>query len=928
MKRNESGPRTVNKRAPARLSPIMPAFAALLVFAFALPGMANFSGAIFTTISTGTTVNGNLYNSKDAVYLNGGPQNQNSAGLPSGVYYFQVTDPSGATLLSNDDISCRQVVVNNGSTVINGPTGPCPHSSGTPNLSNNSTPVQPIPYNDTSNQGGEYKVWLTPVDKFDTANCTSHFGFCDSDSKTDNFKVIQPGAAYVTVCKFNDVNGNHTQDTGQPGEPLIAHWPINSTGFDIGQELQQTDDNGCVSFAYSGFTDSHSSQGVTLTEGTFGPDWQQTAPVDGTYNSGTFTVTSGVISVTLHPGDNLTAPNFGNQNPVCGTSCALTDLVVTKDANPSFKRTFKWTITKDVDKTTIKQSGTSATFNYTVNVTHDSGTDSDWKVTGTIRVSNPGGVDVAATVTDAVGTGVNCSVTGGGPPNNTIPHGNHMDLPYTCTYSSAPSPSTGTNTASTTFSPTVGTANFDFSGATVIVADGTATITDTLGGSLGTVSSTDPSPKQFKYSKTVTGTAGTCVSQDNTATFTTNSTATTGSASQTVKLCVGADLTVSKTATPAYNSNITKDVNKTKVEQAGGTATFTYTVKVTESGWKVSGNITVANPNDWESITANIADTIDKGGSCTVTGGTAVSVAASSSVTVPYSCTFSSAPTGTSGTNTGTATWTGFYTPNASGSGTKSYNFASLTVTDPIAPANTFSPIAGNKASTTFTYTRTVNNTTGGACQKYDNTATIVATSQTASQSVNICNTATGGLTMGFWQNNNGQAIITGGTSAVSVCNSGTWLRQYAPFQDLSSTASCAAVATYVFNLIKAANASGASMNAILKAQMLATALDTYFSNPALGGNKIGAATPLGGVKIDLTHVCPVGSATCSSASSAFGGTPSLPVNSLTVLKILAYAASQSNVGGSTWYANVKSTQELAKNTFDDINNQVAFIVP
>jgi len=126
MKRNESGPRTVNKRAPARLSPIMPAFAALLVFAFALPGMADFSGAIFTTISTGTTVNGNLYNSKDAVYLNGGPQNQNSAGLPSGVYYFQVTDPSGATLLSNDDISCRQVVVNNGSTVINGPTGPCP----------------------------------------------------------------------------------------------------------------------------------------------------------------------------------------------------------------------------------------------------------------------------------------------------------------------------------------------------------------------------------------------------------------------------------------------------------------------------------------------------------------------------------------------------------------------------------------------------------------------------------------------------------------------------------------------------------------------------------------------------------------------------------------------------------------------------------
>jgi hypothetical protein len=39
----------------------------------------------------------------------------------------------------------------------------------------------------------------------------------------------------------------------------------------------------------------------------------------------------------------------------------------------------------------------------------------------------------------------------------------------------------------------------------------------------------------------------------------------------------------------------------------------------------------------------------------------------------------------------------------------------------------------------------------------------------------------------------------------------------------------------------------------------------------------------------------------------------------------LAYAASQSNVGGSTWYGNVKATQELAKDAFDAINNQVAF---
>jgi len=45
----------------------------------------------------------------------------------------------------------------------------------------------------------------------------------------------------------------------------------------------------------------------------------------------------------------------------------------------------------------------------------------------------------------------------------------------------------------------------------------------------------------------------------------------------------------------------------------------------------------------------------------------------------------------------------------------------------------------------------------------------------------------------------------------------------------------------------------------------------------------------------------------------------------LSVSAILSYAAGQSNSGGSTWYGNVKSTQELAKDVFDGINNQVVF---
>ena len=40
---------------------------------------------------------------------------------------------------------------------------------------------------------------------------------------------------------------------------------------------------------------------------------------------------------------------------------------------------------------------------------------------------------------------------------------------------------------------------------------------------------------------------------------------------------------------------------------------------------------------------------------------------------------------------------------------------------------------------------------------------------------------------------------------------------------------------------------------------------------------------------------------------------------------MIGYAASQSSTGGGTWYANVKATQQLAKDAFDAINNQVAF---
>jgi hypothetical protein len=56
------------------------------------------SGATFTTEAACDGTNVNIFPSKDAVYLDGGPAHEGAAGLPNGNYYVQVTEPSGTVL--------------------------------------------------------------------------------------------------------------------------------------------------------------------------------------------------------------------------------------------------------------------------------------------------------------------------------------------------------------------------------------------------------------------------------------------------------------------------------------------------------------------------------------------------------------------------------------------------------------------------------------------------------------------------------------------------------------------------------------------------------------------------------------------------------------------------------------------------------------
>jgi hypothetical protein len=197
-------------------------FALCVVLGQFFPARAAVSGAIFTTTADGSVVNANQYTSKCDVYLNGGPGRNapaHAAALPAGDYFFQVTDPSGQTLLSTDVVNNRRFTVSADGVItaytgVGGPVHPTGISQDHPELgaitirlANTSCPSD---YLDTTNNGGVYKAWATPVASFvgdptrvdnPCGNGCFH-GFMSSASKTDNFKVKPNTATFcLTVVK-------------------------------------------------------------------------------------------------------------------------------------------------------------------------------------------------------------------------------------------------------------------------------------------------------------------------------------------------------------------------------------------------------------------------------------------------------------------------------------------------------------------------------------------------------------------------------------------------------------------------------------------------------------------------------------------------------------------------------------------------------
>jgi hypothetical protein len=191
----------------ARRTTVTILVAVSLLIALVTPALAAppLPGAIFTTDSSCSGVDLNIYGSKDAVYLDGGPAHAGAAGLPDGYYYVQVTEPDG-TVLGTSVGSANATPV----YVTGGEFYQCYQLSSILIKASDGTPG----YDTTSNPGGEYKAWVSTVSTFD-----------NDKSKTDNFKVKEeepPQPARLNVIKFYDANANSINDDGQ----LITGWKV------------------------------------------------------------------------------------------------------------------------------------------------------------------------------------------------------------------------------------------------------------------------------------------------------------------------------------------------------------------------------------------------------------------------------------------------------------------------------------------------------------------------------------------------------------------------------------------------------------------------------------------------------------------------------------------------------------------------------
>ncbi len=197
------------------------------------------------------------------------------------------------------------------------------------------------------------------------------------DSTPGGICVVNP--AVVDVPALGDAFASYTcsfvANPGSGTNTATATWP------DIGSP--NTSGSGTAGYVFGSPT-SVVNDVIDVVDSN-GGSWQFSDSGSVSYPM-TYTDPAGVCTQHVNT---ATITQLGKSASATVTDCQGADLLVEKTAVPSFTREYYWGITKEVDKTYVKQVGGSATFNYTVTVFQTGVADKDWMVSGLITVSNP-----------------------------------------------------------------------------------------------------------------------------------------------------------------------------------------------------------------------------------------------------------------------------------------------------------------------------------------------------------------------------------------------------------------------------------------------------------------------------------------------------------------------------------------------------------
>lgn len=227
-----------------------------------------------------------------------------------------------------------------------------------------------------------------------------------------------------------------------------------------------------------------------------------------------------------------------------GTAPTMSGPTATDPASASFTRTYLWSISETSDWSRITSSAAVVTANFATTAVRTGIRDSAWRFGGSVTIANPNPTNLDnVTVVDSVDNGGTCSVVDG--TGLTILANGSVTLDYSCTWAATPSPTSGTDTATATWDPTLNntptsSATVDtpltFGAPTTRVTQNVA-VTDTAAGALGNLTGTDVPPDAgatFHDPRSLAVPAGGCTPYTTTGRLSTGQTA-----AKTVTVCSG-----------------------------------------------------------------------------------------------------------------------------------------------------------------------------------------------------------------------------------------------------------------------------------------------------------------------------------------------------------------------------------------------------